>query len=107
MRSRAWVVTVFAVALAGCGGIEEAEKRERNIGDQTADITSDTRVLGDASAAVNAVLRVQDDCAQARPLIPAANEALETATARVRTPTGRITLDGLRNQLRTISQNCG
>jgi hypothetical protein len=106
MRSRAWVVTVFAVALAGCGGIEEAEKRERNIGDQTADITSDTRVLGDASAAVNAVLRVQDDCAQARPLIPAAEEALRIANERVRTVTGRATLGGLESQLRNIAQNC-
>jgi len=105
MRSRALVVLV--VALAGCGGIKEAEKRERNIGDQTADISSDTRVLGDASAAVNAVIRVQDDCEQARPLIKAANDALETATARVRTPTGRATLDGLKNQVRTIAQTCG
>ena len=104
MNSRAWVV--FAVALAGCGGIGEAEKRERNIGDQTADITSDTRVLGDASAAVNAVLRVQDDCEQARPLLPAANDAVEKAAGQVRTPTGRTTLDGLRSQLRTIAQNC-
>jgi hypothetical protein len=104
MRSQAWVVLV--VALAGCGGIKEAEQRERNIGDQTADITSDTRVLGDASAAVNAVLRVQDDCEQARPLIPAANEAVEKASGQVRTPTGRMTLDGLKSQLRTISQNC-
>lgn len=104
MRSQAWVV--LAVALAGCGGIKEAEQRERNIGDQTAGITSDTRVLGDASAAVNAVIRVQDDCEQARPLIPAANDAVERASAQVRTPTGRITLDGLKSQLRTISQNC-
>jgi hypothetical protein len=105
MRSHAWIAV--AVALAACGGIKDAEQRERNIGDQTADITSDTRVLGDASAAVNAVVRVQDDCEQARPLIPAANEALETATARVRTSTGRTTLDGLKNQLRTITQTCG
>ena len=104
MRSQAWVV--LAVALAGCGGIKEAEQRERNIGDQTADITSDTRVLGDASAAVNAVLRVQDDCEQARPLLPAANDAVEKAAGQVRTPTGRTTLDGLRSQLRTIAQNC-
>ena len=68
--------------------------------------SSDTRVLGDANAAVGAVIRVQDDCAQARPLIPAAEDALRTATERVRTPTGRTTLDGLRNQLRTISLNC-
>ena len=104
MRSQAWVVV--AVTLAGCGGVKEAEQRERNIGDQTADITSDTRVLGDASAAVNAVIRVQDDCEQARPLIPAAEAALKTAAERVRTVTGRTTLDGLKSQLQGISQNC-
>ncbi len=104
MSSRAWVV--LSLALAGCGGIKDAEKRERNIGDQTADITSDTRVLGDASAAVNAVIRVQDDCEQARPLIPAAEDALRTASERVRTVTGRTTLDGLKSQLRNIAQNC-
>jgi hypothetical protein len=102
--SRAWVV--LAVALVACGGIEDAEKRERNIGDQTADISSDTRVLGEASAAVNEVIRVQDDCEAARPLIPKAQEAVETATSRVRTVTGRTTLDGLKSQLRTIAQNC-
>ena len=94
------------MALAGCGGIKEAEQRERNIGDQTADITSDTRVLGDASAAVNAVIRVQDDCEQARPLLPAANDAVEKASGQVRTTTGRTTLDGLKRQLSTIAQNC-
>lgn len=104
MRSHAWIV--LAAALAACGPVKEAEKRERNIGDQTADISSDTHVLGDASAAVNAVIRVQDDCEAARPLIPAANAALETATARVRTVTGRTTLDGLKSQVRTIAQNC-
>ena len=64
-------------------------------------------MLGDASAAVNEVIRVQDDCEAARPLIPAANAALETASERVRTVTGRTTLDGLKSQLRTIAQNCG
>jgi hypothetical protein len=106
MRSQAWAVLAMAVALSGCGGVKDAEQRERNIGDQTADITSDTRALGDASAAVNAVIRVQDDCEAARPLIPAAEEALKTASGRVRTVTGRTTLDGLKSQLRAISQNC-
>src|SRR5688500_4853563 len=103
-QSQAWVG--LAVALAAGGGIKEAEQRERNIGDQSAEITSDTRGRGAASAAVNAVIRVQDDCEQARPLTPAANDAVEKASAQVRTPTGRTTLDGLKRQLRTVSQNC-
>lgn len=105
MTARAWII--FALALAGCGQVKDAENRQKNIGQQTADISSDTRVLGEASAAVNAVIRVQDDCEAAKPLIPAANAALATASERVRTITGRTTLDGLKNQLRTIAQSCG
>jgi hypothetical protein len=105
MSSRAWAVLV--VALIGCGAVKDEENRQKDIGQQTADISSDTRVLGEASAAVNAVIRVQDDCEAARPLIPAANAALETAAGRVRTITGRTTLDGLKNQIRTIAQSCG
>ena len=105
MTARVWILV--AEVLAGCGPVKDAENRQKDIGQQTADISSDTRVLGDASAAVNAVIRVQDDCEAARPLIPAANDALETAAARVRTVTGRTTLDGLKSQLRTISQTCG
>ena len=104
MSSR--VCVVLAVVLAGCGAIKDEEKHQKDIGQQTADISSDTRVLGDASAAVNEVVRVQDDCDAARPLIPKANAAVDTASARVRTVTGKATLDGLKSQLRTIAQNC-
>jgi len=105
MTTRAWIV--LAVALTGCGAVKDEENRQKNIGQQTADISSDTHVLGEASAAVNEVIRVQDDCEAARPLIPKANAALETASARVRTVTGKATLDGLKSQLRAIAQSCG
>jgi hypothetical protein len=107
MKARASIVLVLAVALTGCGAVKDEENRQKDIGQQTADITSDTQVLGDASAAVNDLIRVQDDCEQARPLVAPANAALETATARVRTVTGRATLDGLKSQVRTIAQACG
>ena len=105
MASRAWIVV--AVALAGCGAVKDEESRQKDIGQQTADISSDSRVLGEASGAVNDLIRVQDDCEAARPLIPKANAALETASARIRTVTGKTTLDGLRSQVRTIAQTCG
>ena len=101
----AWIF--LAVALAACGAVKQEEDRQKDIGQQTADITSDTQVLGEASAAVNDLIRVQDDCEAARPLVPKANAALEQATARVRTVTGRTTLDGLKNQVRTIANACG
>ena len=103
--NRAWIV--LAGALAACGGVKQEEDRQKEIGQQTADISSDSRVLGDASAAVNEVIRVQDDCEAARPLIPKAQAALDEAAGRVRTVTGRTTLDGLKSQLRTIASSCG
>jgi len=105
MTTRAWIV--LAVALTGCGAVKDEESRQKDIGQQTADISSDTQVLGDASAAVNDVIRVQDDCDAARPLIPKANAALETASGRIRTVTGKTTLDGLKSQIRTIALSCG
>ena len=103
-----WRNTVVACAavLAACSPVKNEEDRQKDIGQQTADITSDTRVLADAQAAVNEVIRNQDDCAVARAAIPRANEELDKAADRVRTTTGRTTLDGLRAQVRTISQNC-
>jgi hypothetical protein len=97
---------VLALSFAACGGIKEAEKRDRDIGQQTADITSDRQVLGDASAAVNEVIRNQDDCDVARPAITKAITKLDEAARHGRTATGRTTLDGLRAQVRGIAQNC-
>ena len=99
-------VVAGVVALAACSPVKNAEDRQKDIGQQTADITSDTRVLADAQAAVNEVIRNQDDCEAARPAIPRANEELDKAAGLVRTTTGRTTLDGLRAQVRTIAQNC-
>lgn len=104
MTSRAWAV--LAVVLIGCGAVKDEESRQKDIGQQTADISSDTRVMGEASAAVNDVIRVQDDCAAARPLIPKAEAELQKASERVRTVAGRTTLDGLKSQLRNIANNC-
>lgn len=104
MTARAWIV--LAVALSACGPVKDAEKRQRNIGDDTADIASDTRVLGEASAAVNEVIRIQDDCELARPAIPKAQAALDEAGKRVRTIAGRASLDAMRAQVRGLSQAC-
>ncbi|MDP9324959.1 MAG: hypothetical protein M3O87_00290 [Candidatus Dormibacteraeota bacterium] len=105
MSARAWIV--LAVALTGCGGVKDEQARQKDIGQQTADITSDTRVMGEASAAVNDVIRNQDDCDVARPAIVKANAALEKASSQVRTITGRTTLEGLKNQVRTVANSCG
>ena len=97
---------VLAAALAACSPVKDAEDRQKDIGQTTADITSDTRVLESAQSAVNEVVRSQDDCAAARAAIPGAKEAIDTAADRVRTAAGRSTLDMLRSQLRSVEQNC-
>ena len=104
MTSRAWVV--LAVGLVACGGIKSEEDRQKDIGQQSADIGSDKAVLQEASAAVNEVIRNQDNCDVAKPAIANANAELDKASSRVRTATGRTTLDGLKSQVRTIAQNC-
>ena len=107
MAWRGWVLLGAVAAVAACSPVKNEEDRQKDIGQQTADITSDTRVLADAQAAVNEVIRVQDDCEAARPLIPKASSELDKAGERVRTATGRTTLDGLRSQLRAVAQTCG
>lgn len=101
---RAWIIVVGV--LFACGGVKDAEDRQKDIGQQTADITSDTQVLRDASDAVSEVIRNQDDCEVARPAIPKAIAKLDEAARHVRTTAGRTTLDGLRSQVRAIAQNC-
>jgi hypothetical protein len=107
MEWRLAAVFCAAAALAACGTVKDEEARQKDIGQQTADISSDTRVLGEAQAAVNEVIRVQDDCEAVRPLVPKASSELDKAGERVRTVAGRTTLDGLRSQLRAVAQSCG
>lgn len=94
--------------VAGCGGAAEksAEPASKSLGQQTADITSDTRLLREASAAVNEVIRNQDDCAVARPAIEAATAKLDEAAGRVRTQAGQVSLQSMRTQVGNVANIC-
>lgn len=100
--------TVLVLVVTGCGGASEksAEPADKNIGQQTADITADTRLLREASAAVNEVLRNQDDCAAARPAIEAATAKLDEAKGRVRTQAGQVSLQSMRTQVGNVANIC-
>jgi CHASE3 domain sensor protein len=95
---------VAFLALAGCGKSEQPPSKD--IGQQTADIAADTALMREASAAVNEVIRNATDCDAARTAIPAANAKLDEAERRVRTTTGRTTLDGLRQQVKRVAEVC-
>ncbi len=106
MRRVLAAVAIAAVSLAACGKKKEEAPAPKSLGEQTADISADTGTLREASAAVNEVIRNSTDCDLARPLIAPAKAKLDEAERRIRTTTGRATLEALRAQLKTVDQNC-
>jgi DNA repair exonuclease SbcCD ATPase subunit len=99
----------LALAIVACGKSEQQKAQEeaaRDLGAQTADIAADTRLLGDAQAAVNEVVRNAPDCEAAKASMEAANQKLAEADRQVRTSTGRVTLDAMRKQLKQVSELC-
>jgi hypothetical protein len=99
---------LFAVALVALlgTGCKEKELPKEGLGQDTADITSDTSVLREAQGAVNEVLRNAADCELAKPHIATATVKLDDAEKNLRTVSGRTTLEALRKQLRTVAENC-
>jgi hypothetical protein len=96
---------VALLALFGTA-CKEKELPKEGLGQNTADITSDTSVLREAQGAVNEVVRNAGDCEMAKPHIATATVKLDDAEKNLRTVSGRTTLDALRKQLRTVAENC-
>jgi len=98
-------IVVLAACLAfGCGKKEEPPPRD--LGQQAADLAADTQTMREASDAANEVIRNAADCEAARPLIAGANAKVDEAARRVRTATGRQTLDALRIQIKRVADLC-
>ena len=102
---------LMAAAAAGCGGgsarpTPSPSPTEKNIGDALADTAWDTKVLGEASAAANEVVRNAADCASANPIIAEARAKLDEAQPRLRTATGLATLAALRKQVAKVADLC-
>jgi hypothetical protein len=101
-----------ALALAGlvfcgaCGDPKPPEPKADDIGAQTARIANDTKVLQDAQASVNAVVRNAPDCEAAKASMEEANRKIEEAAGKVQTATGRTTLDAMRQQVRRVAELC-
>jgi hypothetical protein len=98
----ACVVILGAAVLAGACKPESAQ-----VGKDVGEATADTEVLKAASAAVNELVRVSDDCELARPLMPKATAAVDEAARNLKTATGRATLDALRSQISKVQSACG
>jgi hypothetical protein len=104
MSPRLAVPLMAVLAAAGCKKSEAP--RSKDIGQQTADVAADTALLRETSAAVNEVVRNATDCEAARAAIPPANAKLDEAERKVRTVTGRGTVDGLRQQVKRVQELC-
>jgi hypothetical protein len=72
----------------------------------TTAIAQDTRVLEDAQAAVNVVVRAAPDCEAMAAAKGDALQKLEQATQRVQTAAGRQTLEMLNKQLGAVLGAC-
>jgi hypothetical protein len=93
------------LALAACV-LLAACRSEEQVGQDAANVASDTEVLREASAAANAVVRAAGDCEAVKAGLDEARQSLDDAEARVTTATGRTTLDALRKRLEGIADTC-
>jgi hypothetical protein len=95
---------VLMVALpwlaAGC------EKQESKVGKDAGNLVADTQVLEEAAAAANDVVRNASDCDAVKAALPETKRKLEDADKRVRTMTGRASLDSLKKQVTTVADAC-
>jgi len=95
---RALLLLTLPLAAACSGGSD--------LGESAGQAGGDTRVVKEAQAAVNEVIRNTTDCAAARAAWPEAQRKLDEADKAVQTATGRTTLQMLRKQARTVIDNC-
>jgi len=106
-RAAAWLLPVsVSIGLAAGGCKSKDEPRTKTIGDQRRDVEVDTRVMRDAQAAVNEVIRASGDCELAKPALAAANMKLDEAAANIRTSSGNVTLQTMRKQVRQVEDLC-
>lgn len=95
----AWVV-VAVLAAAACS------EKKRDIGQDTANIVSDTNVMEEAEAAANAVIRNASDCDAVKATLPEADQKLAEAATKIRTQAGIVALQTLKTQVQRVRELC-
>jgi hypothetical protein len=103
---RPYLPVILASVLTAAGCTKDAEEHKKNLGEAAADASQDTKTLGEVEGAVNQVIRNASDCEVVKAALPEAQRKLDEAPNKLRTTAGRATLEALRTQVRTISQNC-
>jgi hypothetical protein len=100
LKTAAVLAAVLAGAAVGC------EKKESQFGKDTTNLVSDTQVLEEAAAAANDVVRNASDCDAVKAALPETKRKLEEAGKKVRTSTGKVSLDGLNKQVANVASAC-
>jgi hypothetical protein len=93
-------VVVALVAAAACS------EKKRDIGQDTANIVSDTNTMEQAEAAANAVIRNASDCDAVKATLPEADQKLAEASAKIRTQAGIVALQTLKTQVDRVRELC-
>ena len=106
MKTRMLAPAALLLPVLMLGGCKKSKDEPKTLGEQTRDVEVDTKVMHDAQAAVNEVIRASSDCEMARPAIAAANMKLDEAARNIRTASGNVTLETMRKQVRTAQDMC-
>jgi hypothetical protein len=104
MKTPILILLVGVAAACAKGGDQPAGK---DIGAQTSDITSDTDVARLANAAAGDVVRAAGDCDAVRAALPEAQRKLDELQAKIRTVTGKTTVEAIRKRVHDIAEACG
>jgi hypothetical protein len=101
----------MVITLLGCGSSSEkaadAQKEKgKDVASQAESVLNDQRVLREANAAVNEVVRLTGDCEALAVVLPEAQRKLDEAESRVQTATGRQSIIALRTRIRGSAELC-
>lgn len=95
----AWALVALLAATA-------CSEKKRDIGQDTANIVSDTNVMEEAEAAANAVIRNAADCDAVKATLPEADQKLADAATKIRTQAGQVALQTLKTQVQRVRELC-
>lgn len=104
MKLSACLLALLILTAASCS---DGSNGEGGLGQQVGEIVSDTKVLKEAQAAANQIIRNQTDCEVVKSNIDDVNRKLDEAEKQVQTATGRTTLAALKKQVKNIAETCG
>jgi hypothetical protein len=101
MKTWNWILLGASLLVPACGGDSKSP-------DEIVEATvNDTRIVKDAEAAANAVIRSTGDCDAVTSAFADAMAKLDEVEGQVQTAVGKNTVATLRKQVTTVGEACG